>query len=685
MIRYLLLLIPVALLAQNGQSTLLWLNGVPPGGVGATCVSREYAFLTSAGPVTCVGVPPTWQLTGPSVAPVTVTFNTATTSCAPGCTATASPAAIVVTHNLGTVDPFATFYDSSGKAGAGAAFGVPSVQVNSANVATYTFSVPANGTGSISTGGVGPMGPTGPAGLVNYVVYPETFGAVGDGTTDDTTAIQAAINSAGVGGTVQFGPKTYAISSVLTVSSSGENLVGIAQHVSGTAVSILKSTATTGDMIKFNGGGAGNCVDNSGIWFASVKRLSLIRATAATAGKGINITHGCGVKVEDVFLADNFSQIYQDSSSHTLLDRVYISFNTSSASVRSAVEVDSSVGSSNNSSNYIRQVVINGTGSNIIGLNAHGSAINDLFVNWFETATVDYGVKLVVAGCSTFTCDENVHLNGVIADQTHVAGIFVSGFTGGTRPSVSILDYYFQSSDSGAIGVDIESSNNVSINHGLFSSTTAGVGVKINASSRSTVTDCSFTQTATGVTLLASSSYNNITNNLFSSQVGAPATTYVNVGAGGNLNVITGNRFVDYATNGVVIASTALANQAWPNSMDNTHITNGYVNNGGFGNVTSGLGGGNTSVSGCSATVGTNSTNMAGFVTSGTSGACNLTLTFDKSVQGLPTTGWACNMQNITHTGATNQMFFSATGTATVQFTGTTVTADVLYYQCTPF
>lgn len=75
------------------------------------------------------------------------------------------------------------------------------------------------------------------------------FGAVGNGTTDDTTAIQAAINSlSATGGIVYFPTGTYKISALLSTPSGNITLQG-----NGTEASIINQTNLSVGIFSDNG------------------------------------------------------------------------------------------------------------------------------------------------------------------------------------------------------------------------------------------------------------------------------------------------------------------------------------------------------------------------------------------------------------------------------------------------
>lgn len=75
------------------------------------------------------------------------------------------------------------------------------------------------------------------------------FGAVGDGTTDDTTAVQAAINAAGVGGRLQFAKGDYKLGPLTTLAH--QTLEGVTQlvGVGGSPSTRLKFTGLSGTQV----------------------------------------------------------------------------------------------------------------------------------------------------------------------------------------------------------------------------------------------------------------------------------------------------------------------------------------------------------------------------------------------------------------------------------------------------
>lgn len=103
--------------------------------------------------------------------------------------------------------------------------------------------------------------------LSETIITPEMFGAVGDGTTDDTTAVQLALNAGNVFLTQQ---KTYLISHPLEMNVGGRTLGGWfgIEKASGSPAYIVASSTFNGEyMLKITGAQCTVC----GVTFATQK------------------------------------------------------------------------------------------------------------------------------------------------------------------------------------------------------------------------------------------------------------------------------------------------------------------------------------------------------------------------------------------------------------------------------
>lgn len=106
-----------------------------------------------------------------------------------------------------------------------------------------------------------------PVPLATYTnVKDAAYRAKGDGSTDDTSAIQAAINACSSGGTVFFPTGTYMISSSLTFPNDGIHLLG-----AGEEATILMKSANC-DLIDLSGTATGDSTHRK---YCSVKNMKL--------------------------------------------------------------------------------------------------------------------------------------------------------------------------------------------------------------------------------------------------------------------------------------------------------------------------------------------------------------------------------------------------------------------------
>lgn len=171
------------------------------------------------------------------------------------------------------------------------------------------------------------------------------FGATGDGTTNDTAAIQAAINAAATagGGQVYLPPGTYRLNSGISWTASNIHLVG-----SGQGVTIILANFATGNVISVGSSGTNPAS-------CSIRRMNFRSNVARSSGAGILFTQTFNCSIEDVTF-DN------DSPSYYYID----------------IQID---GYANNFINVLRRVICRGNNAYAaIVIGANGSIVQDIWL-----------------------------------------------------------------------------------------------------------------------------------------------------------------------------------------------------------------------------------------------------------------------------------------------------------------
>lgn len=238
-------------------------------------------------------------------------------------------------------------------------------------VTSTTWTIPAAvlliATGGIryNQGGSGAVNTTVGSKLGEWVSVKD-FGAVGDGTTDDTTAFVNAI-AASRNVYVPVPTSSYKITGVLTFGNNNQNLFGVG-----------KASAIT-----FTG--AGICIDLNGKTYCSVRGLGITTATGTIGINGAFASHNAnisgnyisgfsssGIKLDACFYAEvHNNDIYLNTAGITLTDQA---------------------AGNHVHSNAIRQnltgIIVNDTTGNIDGTCFSGNTIES------STASSVYGVQI---------------------------------------------------------------------------------------------------------------------------------------------------------------------------------------------------------------------------------------------------------------------------------------------------
>lgn len=161
---------------------------------------------------------------------------------------------------------------------------------------------------------------------LSQVLSVKDFDAVGDGTTDDTTAIQAAINAAcGLpdGGAVYFPAGAYKVTSTLTVNQSNVSLYG-----DGPGASFIFPYGDYGNVITFQSDGGAYLFRNS------MRDLAIYTQTDTTSGASVNLFKCRLFHMTDVDISMHYGSLNLSSVVHSYFANVNLTSDTNFSGVR---------------------------------------------------------------------------------------------------------------------------------------------------------------------------------------------------------------------------------------------------------------------------------------------------------------------------------------------------------------
>ena len=448
-------------------------------------------------------------------------------------------------------------------------------------------------------------------GETNGLVNVKTYGAVGDGTTDDRAAIQSAINSAK---TVFFPAGTYRVGAALTVWDSYSALIGheslptikvVGTGYSGPAVSVQSAGDNINEFsrienIKFlfdkNSGGPATYSSTPNETNCGVSINGSLAPTASATNRVLRF------KMENCRVLGFSNAINLKETTNTLLRRVIIEHNTdessttlSSSNIYCGVNFDGTPGQvggiSPQASVELHQVIFNGSGAPInttsMGFRVTGQDPRDIFFEGCETAHGNYG-WFIDPSDDDYNID--IHINRPIVDAVDTTGIYVKDWNGYGALTIN-GGYIVKDANNSGAGIWVENSRGVNITGGIqvlgvsLNNVTQDDGIRIKNSkicsvSSSTIMNCRY-----GISLEDSSNCS-VTGNIVGAEIGAftggtnpVLTDAIRVFGNSDANTITGNTIKGASasykySNGILInASTCEENMVSSNVIDDSTVT----------------------------------------------------------------------------------------------------------------
>lgn len=533
----------------------------------------------------------------------------------------------------------------------------------------------------------------------------EWWGAVADWTsgtsgTDNTTAIQACLTAHPVQCDILNG--AYKITSALSITSSNLGIHGVAMQYNPTGSALIQTTASA-DIIDVAGASTSSLIFNN-----YLDHFTGIHSVVPTGtAKGLSIRYTSSAYVDHVLMQDNIYNFYITKLQNGVIsDCVAQWLEGYSSGSLYGFYVDASV--SITSGTFQRDGVNGGTafgsGATTFGFYELGASMADVFADWFQSSTTDYGIYINGTGLGTDQFSAfDIHFKNSILDGIGTSCGYVTNMPASAQSAIEFLGGECSLQPTAASGVakafDIESSNGISVgmefsqgshagntgwlaaiyansstglilNGNIITPVTGTSGIILNNTNNSTVSGNSITMNgAIGtpgvlINLTGTSSNNTITGNgLYGGGTGAAGIAFGASAAGNNAS---NNGFANVAT---VPVTDANGTNSW-SSTSNAVINGALKNNNLAGSGSRCI---HTDASGNITASSTDCGTVTSLTTTGTSGAATLT----SGVLNIPNYGAAGG-------GALTQIAQSVAGGSSGVISFTTISGgfSTLQLQC---
>jgi hypothetical protein len=258
------------------------------------------------------------------------------------------------------------------------------------------------------------------------MIFAEWFGAVGDGATNDTLAINNAIASGtgpGTGGgganspPVQLLAKTYYHATAITISRSGITLRGMGFGstflVSPTGVNGITILGTSGSYLQY----------------VNVRDLSVQGVNATATSVGISVKYVNFSEVRDIRITYFQQGMYMNSTNALSINTVFSSPVTGSPTALYGFYIDGTGTVGNNSLNLTRcnANMVGATPTTGYGFYVAGNILTDCYFNMCESDAFHYCFYLNGASVTTYF-GTDIHLLRCIGDSAITNAFWVGNW-----------------------------------------------------------------------------------------------------------------------------------------------------------------------------------------------------------------------------------------------------------------